>query len=103
MFSRWWVLAGSVLAVGSVAAGSAPARAADEVAAEEAADGGEVEMVTVSARRREENAQDVPIPMATLSGEALERLGRFRLEQLNESLPSTNVRRQVCRAPSVSR
>ena len=102
MFSRWWVLAGSVLAVGSVAAGSAPARAADEVAADEAADGGEVETVTVNARRREENAQDVPIPIATLSGEALERLGRFRLEQLNESLPSTNVQFNNPRQTSIA-
>lgn len=50
-----------------------------------------IESVTVTARRREESAQDVPIPIATLSGDALEKAGQFRLEDLNRRLPSTNV------------
>ncbi|MET0659776.1 MAG: TonB-dependent receptor [Steroidobacteraceae bacterium] len=50
-----------------------------------------IESVTVTARRRDESAQDVPIPIATLSGDSLERAGDFRLEDLNRSLPSTNV------------
>ena len=50
-----------------------------------------IESVTVTARRREESAQDVPIPIATLSGASLESAGDFRLEDLNRSLPSTNV------------
>jgi len=50
-----------------------------------------IESVTVTARRREESAQDVPIPIATLSGDALEKAGEFRLEDLNRRLPSTNV------------
>ena len=53
--------------------------------------GSRLETVTVSARRREENVQDVPIPIATLSGDALEQAGQFRLEDLNQRLPSTNV------------
>jgi len=31
-----------------------------------------IESVTVTARRREESSQDVPIPIATLAGDALE-------------------------------
>ncbi|HEY0938912.1 MAG TPA: TonB-dependent receptor [Steroidobacter sp.] len=52
---------------------------------------GGIESVTVTARRREESAQDVPIPIATLSGAALESNGDFRLEDLNRNLPSTHV------------
>jgi iron complex outermembrane receptor protein len=47
--------------------------------------------VTVTARRREENIQDVPIPIAALGGDVLEKGGQFRLEDLNQRLPSTNV------------
>src|SRR5208337_215229 len=47
--------------------------------------------VTVSARRRTENAQNVPIPIAALSGDSLEQAGQFRLESLNQNLPSTNI------------
>ncbi|HKU14025.1 MAG TPA: TonB-dependent receptor [Steroidobacteraceae bacterium] len=58
-----------------------------------AADGAvaRIESVTVTARRREESAQEVPIPITTLSGAALEDAGEFRLEDLNRRLPSTNV------------
>ncbi len=47
--------------------------------------------ITVTARRREENAQDVPIPIAAIGGDTLEKAGQFRLEDLNQQLPSTNV------------
>ncbi len=51
----------------------------------------QIESVTVSARRVTENAQSVPIPIAVVSGIALENAGQFRLEELNQRLPSTNV------------
>src|SRR5262245_60995553 len=70
-------------------------QAAEDAAPESTADNGpelnQIESVTVSARRREESSQNVPIPIAVLSGEALERSGQFRLEELNQRLPSTNV------------
>jgi iron complex outermembrane recepter protein len=47
--------------------------------------------ITVSARRRSEKAQDVPIPIAVVSGDDLDAAGRFRVENLNEELPSTNI------------
>lgn len=85
--------------------GAAPASSAEEVpnatgapdaaeapsAGEAPDDAGQVEAVTVSARRVSEDVQDVPIPIAVLSGDALEGSGRFRLEDLNQALPSTNV------------
>jgi len=47
--------------------------------------------VVVSARRRAENAQDVPIPITALSGTALDQSGVYRLEDLNDRMPSLNV------------
>lgn len=51
----------------------------------------QIESVTVSARRVAENAQSVPIPIAVVSGDALEKAGQLRIEDLNQRLPSTNV------------
>lgn len=51
----------------------------------------EIQSVVVSARRREENAQSVPIPISALSGDDFARAGQFRTEELNQRLPSTNV------------
>jgi iron complex outermembrane receptor protein len=65
-------------------------------------DAGTISEVTVSARRRQERAQDVPIPIATLGGDALEATGRFRLESLNESLPSTNIQYNNPRQTSIA-
>ncbi len=63
---------------------------------------GGIESVTVTARRREENVQDVPIPIATLGGDALEGAGKFRLEDLNQKLPSTNVQFSNPRQTSIA-
>jgi iron complex outermembrane receptor protein len=67
---------------------------ADTDVSEEANDsggGGGLAEVVVSARRRTENAQDVPVPIAAASGTALDQAGVYRLEDLNTQLPSTNV------------
>ena len=56
----------------------------------EASDDG-IATVTVTARRREEDAQDVPIPITALDGKSLEQFGQFKLEDLNQRLASTNV------------
>lgn len=47
--------------------------------------------VTVTARRREESAQDVPLPVTTIGGDSLERSGAYRIETLQQSLPSTYI------------
>jgi iron complex outermembrane receptor protein len=47
--------------------------------------------VTVTSRRREENAQDVPIPSSQLDGDQLETQRVYRVEDLQQLLPSTGV------------
>jgi len=64
--------------------------AATSLAATEAGDDA-LATVTVTARRREEDAQDVPIPITAIDGKSLERFGQFKLEELNQRLASTNV------------
>lgn len=47
--------------------------------------------VVVTARRREEAAQDVPTPITTLSGANLETQKVYRIQDLQQALPSVNV------------
>lgn len=47
--------------------------------------------VTVTARRREENVQDVPTPITTLSGATLEQQKVYKVQDLQQVLPSVNV------------
>ncbi|TBV05521.1 TonB-dependent receptor [Stutzerimonas kirkiae] len=47
--------------------------------------------VTVTARRREENAQDVPTPITVLDGATLERQRLYKVQDLQQVLPSVNV------------
>lgn len=75
-----------------LAFGSAPAwaaeRPADNPKAEEDV---ALQKVTVTARRREENAQDVPTPITTLGGENLEAQRIYKVQDLQQVLPSVNV------------
>ena len=76
---------------------AAPAFAADEgkVAATEAGDLGDAgdagEAIVVTARRREEQVQDVPISIAVVSAESLEKTGNFSLNQIQQLVPSLQV------------
>lgn len=47
--------------------------------------------VTVTARRREEDVQDVPTPITTLSGATLEQQKVYKVQDLQQVLPSVNV------------
>ena len=91
MFVRLSVLSATafLLASAAWAADNASAPAPDD--APDAGSSDQIESVTVSARRVTENVQSVPIPIAVVSGNALENAGQFRLEELNQRLPSTNV------------
>ncbi|GLK89005.1 TonB-dependent receptor [Pseudomonas turukhanskensis] len=51
----------------------------------------ELKKVVVTARRREEDAQDVPTPITTLSGATLETQRIYRVQDLQQVLPSVNV------------
>lgn len=66
--------------------GTAAPAAADE--AQVKADETEIRDVVVTARRREEKAQDVPVPMAVISGESLEQNGIDTPRQLNSLAPN---------------
>jgi len=75
----------------SRAAESADAAASDS-ATTDASDGhAGLDEVVVTARRRSENVQDVPIPITALGGDALDQSGTYRLEDLNDRMPSLNV------------
>jgi len=81
-----------------------PAFAADEYFAESAAtasddgaeysagyadDGGDA--IVVTARRREESSQEVPIALSVVSAQTLERSGNFTLNQVQQLVPSLQV------------
>ena len=80
--AAWTVLAAAapVLAAEGEAAAIAEAPAADAPA--------EVDELIVTARRREENAQDVPIALTVLGGATLEKTGAYNVQGLTQLAPS---------------
>jgi len=78
--------------MGFLALGAAQAAWADdqEVAAADQASGG-VETVTVTARQRAENVQDVPIALTAISAEQLAESGIDQLSQIQFAAPSLSV------------
>ncbi|MGJ0239736.1 TonB-dependent receptor [Novosphingobium fluoreni] len=62
---------------------------AEAGAAAEAADTGEP--IVVTARRRAENSQDVPIAISVLDSATMERTGNFTLNQVQQLVPSLQV------------
>lgn len=47
--------------------------------------------IVVTARRREERAQDVPIALSVVSGEQIAQRGDYRLDQVQQTVPSLQV------------
>ena len=58
--------------------------------------------VTVNARRREETAQSVPTPISVLGSETLETQRIYRVQDLQQLVPSTNVSYVHARQSSIS-
>ncbi|UTL81067.1 TonB-dependent receptor [Pseudomonas putida] len=58
--------------------------------------------VTVNARRREETAQSVPTPISVLNSETLETQRIYRVQDLQQLVPSTNVSYVHARQSSIS-
>lgn len=58
--------------------------------------------VTVEARRRSEEAQQVPTPMSVLGAQALEEQRLYRLQDLQQAMPSVNVAFMHARQSSLS-
>lgn len=86
------------------AAGSSLPSVADElpVRAPVAEQDAKLGTVTVNARRREETAQDVPTPISVLSSETLETQRIYRVQDLQQLVPSTNVAYVHARQSSIS-
>jgi iron complex outermembrane receptor protein len=74
---------------GAVMADETVAPVAAETSAEQ--DAPKLKTVVVTARRREEAAQEVPTPITTLSGANLETQKVYRIQDLQQALPSVNV------------
>ena len=83
------LLAGAAVAVLSVSAVSG-ARAADEATASTANEGGLQEIV-ITAQRRNEREQDVPISISTVTGPALEQKGIAAVAELPQAVPSLRI------------
>lgn len=62
----------------------------------------QLETVTVTTRRREESSQDVPTPMSVVSGTTLETQRVYRIQDLQQLVPSVNVAHMHARQSSVS-
>lgn len=67
-----------------------------------AANGSQLGTVTVTTRRREESSQDVPTPMSVVSGQNLETQRVYRIQDLQQLVPSVNVAYMHARQSSVS-
>ncbi|MBC7507116.1 MAG: TonB-dependent receptor, partial [Sandarakinorhabdus sp.] len=75
--------------VGAMAAWvSAPALAAEGAATAVAANAGDNGEILVTARRRSENVQDIPVAISVVSGETLAAKGVFNINRLTQLQPS---------------
>ena len=83
----------SGVALAALAAPTSAFAAADAAAADATVDAGEEygEEILVTARRREETAQDVPIALSVVSAQTLERSGNFTLNQIQQLVPTLQV------------
>jgi iron complex outermembrane receptor protein len=91
--AAWTALIAATPSLGAEAAaaaeaGSAVTATADADTEARAAPGGEVDELIVTARRREENAQDVPIALTVLGAETIEKTGAYNIQLLTQLAPS---------------
>lgn len=90
----------SISAIAFIVATQAPAMAETAVGSA-GLDGADGEIV-VTARRREETAQDVPVALSVVSADTLERSGNFTLGQVQQLVPSLQVQGSNPRNTSVN-
>ncbi len=96
-------ISGSAAANAADSTSTTDATAVNDAAADNTASAdGELQNVVVTARRRTERAQDVPIPIATVGGGDLASFNQTRLEDLSEHLPSTNIQYANPRQSSIA-
>ena len=65
-------------------------------------DGGEVQSITVTARGRQEKAQDVPAPISVVSGAQLEAQDLYQVQDLQQALPNVTSQFLHARQSSVA-
>ncbi|MFN8627043.1 MAG: OmpA family protein [Candidatus Binatia bacterium] len=85
-----WLGVGVALAVGLVVPPAGWAQAAKAKKAEAAAPV-EIEEITVTAQKREENIQEIPISVTALSGEVLARKGLTDVISLTQAVPNLRI------------
>src|SRR5690606_4085845 len=73
----------------------------DQAAADEQPSGGSSDIV-VTARRRAEDPQKVPIPLSVFGGDQLEKQGFTNLEQLQRQAPSLQIMGQNPRNANIN-
>ncbi|KPM67151.1 TonB-dependent receptor [Pseudomonas putida] len=105
--SRWPARASRLtlqpLAAGVLLAASSGSFAEEPVSATPAVEQeAKLGTVTVNARRREETAQSVPTPISVLDSETLETQRIYRVQDLQQLVPSTNVAYVHARQSSIS-
>ena len=81
---------GTALAT-ALLAGTAQAETPAPAPAEAAVDSADAAEITVTARRREESAQDVPIALSVVDAAALEATGNFSIGHIQQLVPSLQV------------
>lgn len=86
---RSWIFVSAAMTTCAMAAGGANAQQSERANATPAEQG--LSEIVVTAQRREENLQDVPIAATAFSGEALQDKGVERLADLQFAAPSLSV------------
>ena len=94
-----WKLSTAIVAVSMLGAGAVPAFAQDTAAQAEKADDGSIADIVVTATRRDESANKIPLAIQALSGDALSKLNVTNFEKLIEYLPSV---RTASRGPGIT-
>lgn len=99
--SKFTLQAGALVLASSMLAWSAPAAAQDQGDTEEITSSLKIDQVTVTARKREETAQSVPVPITALTTQL--RSSTIRdLRDLNGYAPNVNISQEVGRASAAS-
>lgn len=92
----------SVAIVAMFAASASSAASAADDAAAPAADGVPLEQIRITARNREELAQDVPVPVSVVSGKTLERDNVVGIAALTQKVPNLGLFGSNPRQTSIS-
>ncbi|HVS25154.1 MAG TPA: TonB-dependent receptor [Gammaproteobacteria bacterium] len=81
----------SVAALTAIGVGAAEIQAPAAAQDDGSSAAGAIEEVTVSARRRDEAAQDVPIPVSVVSGQLITDVGAFNVNRIKELVPTVQL------------